>query len=94
MAVRPSCGTSSSPESNSRTSFRGGDGWLLEVVDEYRNSTVWDDSFGTEQAALDEVLKTAEKEGMDSRTGVHRAADIQQGLFPPVRSIELPTSAL
>ena len=36
----------------------GGDGWLLEVVDEYGNSTVWNESFGSEQAALDEVELT------------------------------------
>ena len=44
----------------------GGDGWLLEVVDEYGNLTGWNDSFGGEQAALDEVLKTIEEEGIDS----------------------------
>lgn len=48
----------------------GGDGWLLEVVDEYGNSTVWNDSFDTEQAALDEVFKTVEEEGMDSLIGL------------------------
>ncbi len=32
--------------------------WALEVVDEYNNSTVWDDTFATESAALTEAKKT------------------------------------
>ena len=47
----------------------GNNGWLLEVVDEYGNSTVWDDPFSTEQGALDEVLKTIKEEGIDSLIG-------------------------
>jgi hypothetical protein len=34
----------------------GKDGWLLEVVDEFGNSTVWDESFLTDDAALAEAL--------------------------------------
>jgi len=44
-----------------------GDGegkWILEVEDEYDNSTVWDDPFDTDQEALDEVLKTIREEGI------------------------------
>ena len=37
--------------------------WTLEVVDEDGSSTVWDDPFETDQAALDEVLKTIREEG-------------------------------
>lgn len=51
----------------------GADGWLLEVVDEFGNSTIWCYSFGSEQAALDDVLKTIEKEGMDSLIGLPSA---------------------
>lgn len=40
------------------------EGWSLEVVDEELNSTVWDELFDTEQAALDEVMRTIEKEGI------------------------------
>ena len=40
--------------------------WLLEVVDEEGTSIVWDDRFVTDQAALDEVKRTIEKEGMAS----------------------------
>ena len=47
----------------------GENGWLLEVVDEHGNSTVWDDSFSTEQSALDEALRTINDEGMDSLIG-------------------------
>jgi uncharacterized protein len=44
-------------------------GWLLEVVDEFLNSTVWDDSFTTESAALAEALKTIDTEGIASLVG-------------------------
>jgi hypothetical protein len=40
--------------------------WALEVVDEEGTSTVWDDQFETDQAALDEVLGTIEKEGLSA----------------------------
>lgn len=41
----------------------GAGGWILEVVDEFRNSTVWDDPFKTDQEALNEAL---EREGIAS----------------------------
>ena len=44
-------------------------GWILEVVDEYGNSTVWDDPFKTDDEALDEVFDTIEKEGISSLIG-------------------------
>ncbi len=47
----------------------GGDGWLLEVVDEHGNSLVWNDLFSSDQAALDEVLKSIEDDGIDSLIG-------------------------
>jgi len=47
----------------------GAGGWLLEVVDEYNNSTVWDDPFKTDQEALDEAFDTIEKEGIGSLIG-------------------------
>ena len=49
-----------------------GDGkndWILEVVDEYGNSTVWDDPFDTDRKALDEALDTIKKEGIDVLIG-------------------------
>ena len=33
-------------------------GWILEIVDEYNNSSVWDDSFETDAAALVEAKKS------------------------------------
>jgi uncharacterized protein len=38
--------------------------WILEVVDHAGGSTVWDDTFATEQAALNEVLRTIDEEGI------------------------------
>jgi hypothetical protein len=43
--------------------------WILEVVDEYNNSTVWDDPFKTDQDALEEALAAIEEEGIDSLIG-------------------------
>jgi uncharacterized protein len=43
--------------------------WTLEVIDQYNTSTVWDDEFDTDQAALDEVLHTLREEGIDSLSG-------------------------
>lgn len=45
-------------------------GWILEVVDEYGNSTVWDDEFDNDAAALDEAKKTIRDEGIDSLIGI------------------------
>ncbi len=47
----------------------GTGGWLLEVVDEFGNSSVWDQSFETEQDALDEALETIREEGIESLIG-------------------------
>ena len=41
-------------------------GWILEVVDEYGNSTVWDNSFDDDQSALDCVLETVKDEGINA----------------------------
>jgi hypothetical protein len=43
--------------------------WALEVVDEHNNSTVWDDTFETESAALTEAKKTILSEGVNSLVG-------------------------
>ena len=47
----------------------GEGGWLLEVVDEFGNSTVWDDSFPTDSAALAEALNAIDTEGIASLVG-------------------------
>ncbi len=40
--------------------------WTLEVVDEIGGSTVWDDNFPTDEAALKEALNTIEEDGLAS----------------------------
>jgi len=47
----------------------GDEGWILEVVDEHNNSTVWEESFATDKAALEELLRTIEAEGISSLIG-------------------------
>ena len=47
----------------------GSGGWILEVIDEYNNSTVWDDPFKTDQNALDEAINVIETEGIKSLIG-------------------------
>ena len=43
--------------------YGNGEGrWILEVVDEHNNSTVWDDSFETDMAALVEAKKSILKQ--------------------------------
>jgi hypothetical protein len=44
--------------------------WLLEVVDEHENSTVWDEPFDTDQEALDELMDCIKEEGIDSLIGL------------------------
>ena len=41
-------------------------GWLLGIIDEFINSTLWDDSFSMGQEALAEALNTIKKEGAGS----------------------------
>jgi hypothetical protein len=47
----------------------GEDGWLLEVIDEYRNSTVWDAPFASDHEALAEAFKTIDEDGIESLIG-------------------------
>lgn len=48
--------------------YRGGDdrNWTLEVVDHEGASTVWNETFETDQQALDEVLRTIDQEGINA----------------------------
>jgi len=39
--------------------------WILEVVDHEWGSTVWDETFQTEQDALNEVFQTIADEGIE-----------------------------
>lgn len=47
----------------------GEDGWILEVVDEYGNSTVWDQPFAADDEAIEEFQRTLREEGIDSMIG-------------------------
>lgn len=40
--------------------------WILEVVDQYNNSTVWEDQFESDQEALAIALETIDEEGIGS----------------------------
>ena len=48
-------------------------GWILEIVDEGWNSTVWDDLYPTAKEALDAGIKAIEEEGIQSFIGDSRA---------------------
>lgn len=41
-------------------------GWILEIVDEQWNSTVWDNQFPTAKEALDAGIKAIKEEGIQS----------------------------
>lgn len=43
--------------------------WVLEVEDEFGNSTVWDETFDSESAALAEAKKAILEEGITSLIG-------------------------
>ncbi len=46
-----------------------GAAWTLEVVDMHGNSTVWDEEFETDQAALEEFFRTVAEEGIGVLVG-------------------------
>jgi uncharacterized protein len=48
----------------------GKNDWILEVVDEENNSTVWDDPFLTDDEAFQEFQRTLEEEGFDLMIGL------------------------
>jgi hypothetical protein len=48
----------------------GGSGWHLEVVDEFGNSTVWEDQFSTDVAALEEAKSAIRDEGITALIGI------------------------
>jgi uncharacterized protein len=49
--------------------LEGEKNWWLELVDEFGNSTVWDDPFKTESAALIEAKKAILEEKISSFIG-------------------------
>jgi uncharacterized protein len=48
----------------------GHEDWVLEVVDEFGNSTVWDDLFETDAEAYEEFKRTLAEEGIESLIGL------------------------
>lgn len=48
--------------------------WILEVVDEHGTSTVWDDPFETDKAALEAAFLAIEEEGIQSFMSQSRQA--------------------
>ena len=49
--------------------LEGGSRWCLEVIDEYNNSTVWDDTFEIDSDALKEVQRIIRHDGISSLIG-------------------------
>ncbi|MDH5230248.1 MAG: UPF0149 family protein [Gammaproteobacteria bacterium] len=47
----------------------GDDDWLLEVVDQYENSTVWNDQFKTDEEALAAFFSALEEDGIHAFVG-------------------------
>src|SRR5690606_11374530 len=47
----------------------GEGGWLLEVVDEDNNSTMWEDAFDSDEDALAEALAAIAEHGIDTLIG-------------------------
>ncbi|HEY8569286.1 hypothetical protein [Microbulbifer sp.] len=47
----------------------GDGGWLLEIVDEHNNTTVWEDAFETDEDALQEALDALKEEGVGAFIG-------------------------
>jgi len=43
--------------------------WSLEVVDEYNNSTVWQETFADDEAAFNEVREAIAADGIESLIG-------------------------
>ena len=67
----------------------GDSGWILEVVDQHGNSTVWDDPFSSVQMAMDEVLRDIDENGVDSLIGPPSETPKQKGFDIPLSVSEL-----
>ncbi|MFD1215111.1 hypothetical protein [Microbulbifer celer] len=52
----------------------GEGGWLLEIVDEHNNATVWEDVFDTDKEALNEALEALKEEGVGAFVGPAEAS--------------------
>ena len=47
--------------------------WILEVEDEFWNSTVWENAFDTDSEALEEVHRVIREEGISNFIGVQNS---------------------
>ncbi|MGE0485117.1 MAG: hypothetical protein AB7Q81_13320 [Gammaproteobacteria bacterium] len=47
----------------------GDGGWLLEIIDDFDNATVWNDSFPDAREALEAGLQAIEEEGIEAFIG-------------------------
>ncbi|NIA52681.1 UPF0149 family protein [Massilia sp. TW-1] len=63
--------------------------WILEVVDEHGNSTVWEGLFSTDQAALDEALRTIDEQGIDAVIGPPPGHDKRNAILLGLSDTEL-----
>ena len=67
----------------------GEGGWLLEVVDQEWNSTLWDMHFESDRDALAEAINTIEAEGIDSMIGPPKDQTLTERLDGPLTEEEL-----
>ncbi|WP_198024073.1 hypothetical protein [Pseudidiomarina salinarum] len=52
--------------------YRGDEGgWILEIVDEGNNSTMWEDEFASDEEALAEAKTAIREDGIDAYIGAH-----------------------
>ena len=47
-----------------------GSDWTLEVIDEFNNSTVWNEEFKNDEQAFADFEKTVQEEGMSTVSGM------------------------
>lgn len=71
IKMSPLCQSISSGGKNVQVDiYEDGSGkWILEIVDAFNNSTVWDEPFETDSAALTEAKKTILSEGVNTLIG-------------------------
>ena len=80
LEMSPLCQSISSGGKQLRIEIYGnGEGrWILEIVDEYNNSSVWDDSFETDAAALVEAKKSILRDTASEFVGPENGKDPQE----------------
>lgn len=74
--------------------YHGGDEkWILEIVDEFGTSTVWEGEFKTDQDALAYLHQTIDEEGIDALIGqVGIDAPMNQNTSEPSEKLNLALS--